>query len=104
MITKLTPEQEALMEVYKDKWIGIGLDTKPIDQKQATEDVYKMYDCANLSRPDKVYFASSPVHAIEIFKRVYNTHTQDGQKTKKTYWSIEVSHLLCSLSQREPIG
>ena len=35
-IEKLTPEQEALIPVYREKWKAIALSTEPIDRQEAS--------------------------------------------------------------------
>lgn len=62
-IDKLTPEQEAQLEVYRDKWIKIGLSTDRIDPAQAEEAVKLMYKCGGLNPPDRIVFANGPLHA-----------------------------------------
>ena len=43
IITELTPEQEALIPVYKDKWLKIALSTERIDKKKAKKAVKQGY-------------------------------------------------------------
>ena len=42
-IDKLTPEQEALIPVYRQKWKAIALSTEPIDRQKAAEVVKTAY-------------------------------------------------------------
>jgi hypothetical protein len=44
-IERLTPEQEALLPEYRDKWRKIALSTEPIDRQQATEAIKAL--CCN---------------------------------------------------------
>lgn len=67
-IDKLTAEQEALMPVYKDKWIKIGLATGPVDFENAKAAAIKAYELAGLAKPTRFYVADGPIHAIEIIK------------------------------------
>jgi len=70
MIEKLTAEQEALLPVYRDKWLGIGLSTKPLDFEKAKVAVYAAYESAGLSKPTKFHTAKSPVDAIRIIQKL----------------------------------
>jgi len=61
LIKELTPEQEELMEVVRDEWLGIGLATqKSMNREAAKEAVKQSYACANLKLPEYVFFARSP--------------------------------------------
>ncbi|NJO61917.1 MAG: hypothetical protein HC836_27855 [Richelia sp. RM2_1_2] len=40
MIKELTPEQEAKIEYYRDKWINIGLNTEPFTQERAEQIIH----------------------------------------------------------------
>ena len=61
MITELTKEQEALMEVVRDEWLGIGLATaKSLNRSAAKEAILKSYVCAGLKPPEFVFYARSP--------------------------------------------
>ena len=43
LIEKLTPEQEALIPVYREKWRAIALSTERIDREKAAEAVKSTY-------------------------------------------------------------
>ena len=65
-ITSLTPDQEAQMSVYRDKWIKIGLNTDRVDPERARAAVELLYARGGLSAPDKIVFANGPRHAKEL--------------------------------------
>ena len=65
-ITSLTPDQEAQMSVYRDKWIKIGLCTDPIDTDSARAAVELLYARGGLTAPEKIVFARGPRHAKEL--------------------------------------
>ncbi len=71
MIESLTPEQEALLDVYKEKWIKIGLSTKKTDPVKAMAAIKKVYAAANLVSPDKYELYDSPFEAIQEMKLRY---------------------------------
>lgn len=54
-INALTKEQEAELPEYCDKWLAIGLSTKPLDFGKAKEAVGLIYKTAGL-QPPKTYF------------------------------------------------
>jgi hypothetical protein len=67
---KLTAEQEALLPVYRDKWLEIGLSTEPLDFEKAKIAVCAAYESAGLSKPTKFYTAKSPVDAIRVIQEI----------------------------------
>ena len=66
MIESLTPEQEALLPVYRDKWIKIGLSTKPAVRDDAEKYLNEMYKVANLPEPKEIKWAKSPLEAVNM--------------------------------------
>jgi len=67
MVTKinsLTPEQEAQIPGWADKWIKIGLSTEPADFDKAEAAVLKCYDIIGAPRPKHVLKVASPWAAI----------------------------------------
>jgi hypothetical protein len=59
-IEKLTPEQEAQLSVYRDKWIAIGLQTGLADRERAEAGVKLIYEAADLPHPDEIVWVDSP--------------------------------------------
>ncbi|WP_293352497.1 MULTISPECIES: DUF6745 domain-containing protein [unclassified Microcoleus] len=59
VIHKLTPEQEALIPVYREKWRSIALSTEPIDRQKATEAVTAAYALLG-KKPPMIIFSDSP--------------------------------------------
>jgi len=98
-IDKLTPEQEALIPVYQEKWRSIALSTEPIDRQKATEAVKKAYALIGLSEPE-ILFYDSPyglgsdrqlvIHEDRIYGNLY--------KPKRIFKEDFTSHLLSSLT------
>ena len=58
LIEKLTPEQEALIPVYRQKWRAIALSTERIDREKAAEVVKAAYVFVGLSEPEILFFDS----------------------------------------------
>ncbi|MDF5711887.1 MAG: hypothetical protein PUP90_30480 [Nostoc sp. S4] len=65
-IEKLTPEQEALISVYKSKWEKIRFSTQRIDRKKAESAVKDAYAMVGLPIP-KITFYDSPDAACNWF-------------------------------------
>ncbi|MEH1826576.1 MAG: DUF6745 domain-containing protein [Nostoc sp.] len=67
LIEKLTPEQEALIPVYREKWRAIALSTERIDREKAAKAVKVAYAAFGFEEPD-IIFCDSPYAAFsEIF-------------------------------------
>jgi hypothetical protein len=63
-IQKLTPEQESLIAIIRDKWIKIGLDTSPTNKFKAEEAINLLYECAELKPPKQILWFDNPLEAI----------------------------------------
>ena len=63
MIEQLTAEQEAMLPVYRDKWLKIGLSCEPLDFEAAKKAASKAYEAAGLEPPVKFYKFRSPLEA-----------------------------------------
>lgn len=64
MIESLTPDQEAQISVYADKWTQIGLMCGPADRAEAVKYATIAYQKAGLAPPDEFYFVRSPLEAV----------------------------------------
>ncbi|MBD2497007.1 DUF6745 domain-containing protein [Nostoc sp. FACHB-280] len=71
MIETLTPEQEALIPVYRDKWRKIALSNKQIETKKATEIIKQAFADSGIINNPKIKFVSSPLNAFEDIKNLY---------------------------------
>ena len=56
----LNADETALLPVYLDKWLKIGLSTEPLDFKAAKKAVKKAYKLAGLEPPTVFYRFESP--------------------------------------------
>jgi hypothetical protein len=61
----LTPEQEALIPVYQEKWRQLYLSTQPIDRVKAESAVKAAYAVMGKVAPNKIVFCTSPRAALE---------------------------------------
>ena len=60
-IEKLTPEQEAMMPAWRDKWIEIGLKTGECDKERFERGIRAAYKKANIPFPEKIVYVKSPM-------------------------------------------
>ncbi|KAF3889100.1 MULTISPECIES: DUF6745 domain-containing protein [Nostocales] len=67
-IEKLTPEQEALIPVYREKWRSILLSTERIDREKAAAAVQEAYALIGLSAPEIIFYNSPN----EAWKKPWN--------------------------------
>lgn len=70
IITELTPEQEALIPVYREKWRKIALSTERIDRKKAADAIKAAYTWFGAKQPE-ILFVDSPYAA---FRQLDNIH------------------------------
>lgn len=56
MITELTLEQEALLPVYRDRWLEIGLSTDRLDRDATRDAIAKLYESRGHKAPSKIVF------------------------------------------------
>jgi hypothetical protein len=54
----LTPEQEALIPVYWEKWGSLVLYTEPIDRKKIYEAVKSLYTLVGKEEPEVIFIES----------------------------------------------
>jgi hypothetical protein len=66
MIT-LTPEQTAIIPIYREKWRQIGLSAKPTDRPQAAAAINTAYNIIGCPQPEIIYF-DSPHAAWQAFQ------------------------------------
>ena len=78
-IDKLTPEQEALIPVIRDKWIEIGLSTEPTDRANAERGVDLAYQAAGLKPPKTKIWLASP---LASYLKTFRLHYESGKSSK----------------------
>lgn len=66
-ITKLTPSQQALIPVYKEKWRKIARSTQRIDREEAASAIKAAYRLIGEAEPKKVFFCDSIFSAINEY-------------------------------------
>jgi hypothetical protein len=63
-IEKLSEEEKAKLPLYNEKWLRQTYDYSPLDEDKIKEIVAKIYKANDMEVPP-IYFASSPVKAID---------------------------------------
>ncbi|MEJ6486632.1 DUF6745 domain-containing protein [Nostoc punctiforme UO1] len=71
LIENLTPEQEALIPVYREKWRAIALSTERIDKEKATEVIKAAYTVIGKQQPE-IIFCDSPYAGLKIILKKRN--------------------------------
>lgn len=94
MITELTPEQEALIPVYQEKWQKIAISTEPIDRQKATEAVKAAYTAIGRQEPE-ILFCDSPDAAYEMLLKYTSSELEDEfwKKLVEPLWDEHRSKL-----------
>ncbi|MEG4421803.1 hypothetical protein QUA70_24935 [Microcoleus sp. LAD1_D5] len=64
-VKKLTPEQAALIPVYRDKWREIALSPGPINRSKAAETIKAAYAIMG-KKPPEIIFCDRPYEAADI--------------------------------------
>jgi hypothetical protein len=63
-IKRLTPEQEARMPEFIERWTRIGLSTEPADRSRAEAAICEIYAQAGLAAPKAIVWCGSPLSLI----------------------------------------
>ena len=73
MIKFLTPEQTALIQIIRDAWIKIALDTSPTDKQKAEEAIALVYKISRWKPPQQILWFDNPLDAITWIASAINT-------------------------------
>lgn len=92
-IDALTKEQEALLTTYRDKWIGIGMSTAPLDLEKAKAAVCMAYRLVGLKEPTRFDVADSPIHAIKVVQKYDPNLTPSKIFSEMSYGNHDASWL-----------
>ncbi len=69
IITALTPEQELLIPVYRDKWLPISISTALLDRDREIAAIDTAYRLSSYPEPEIVFY-DNPLQAIQSLARV----------------------------------
>lgn len=64
-IKNLTPEQEALIPEYVEKYKKIACSTEPVDQEEVVTLINKLYECHGYEPPKEIKFLPSPRAVVD---------------------------------------
>ena len=103
-IEDLTPEQEAKLPEYRDKWTEIGLRTGPVDFEKAKEAVCLAYKLADLKEPTQFFVAKSPLDAIRVIKELDPTKDDRTIFNEMSYGCHDASWLSFYEFFRDEVG
>ena len=66
MIEKLTSEQEALLPIYRDKWLKYGLSTEPMDKETALLGIKLTCEAMKIKEPRKINWLPSLMACLRL--------------------------------------
>ncbi len=80
MIKSLTPQQEAKLPIYAQKWLDIGLSTEPCNVTQTKRWINKAYQQAGLEPPKEYKLFDSPLSCARypLLEAGHNYSWQDS--------------------------
>ncbi|HSF72306.1 MAG TPA: hypothetical protein VLA84_00740 [Microcoleus sp.] len=84
-VKKLTPEQAALIPVYREKWKAIALSTGPINRSQAAETVKSAYAIIGKKAPE-VKEQNAEIRRVLIQGIGYDRICQELEATELDNW------------------
>ena len=65
-ISQLTPEQEALIPVYREKWQKMAISTEPIHREKAANAIKAAYEAIALPEPEIIFYDSPYTALIKL--------------------------------------
>jgi len=84
MITKLTPEQEAQLKVFTEKWSNIGLSTESANRAKAETGIHSVYKSFGLKPPKKIIWFGSP-QAMYQYNHQIKRQTYQNYKVREFF-------------------
>lgn len=101
-IESLTPEQDAKLEVYYQKWLAVGLQTGPRDHATIENALRKVYTCAGLEPPKEFIWADSPVACARLVDK--QVGDRSGDPGHAGYGTHDASWLALYAFMRNALG
>ena len=71
-VDSLTPEQEAMIPVYTEKYISLGLSTKklPQDKTHLNDLISKVYENGGRTPPKFILYSRSPLESVRMYRYI----------------------------------
>jgi len=70
IVRRLTDEQEVRLGSYRDKWLKIVLDTRPVDRTVAEHWFREAFQVAGLKPPGRFVWEASPFLALRTYRKM----------------------------------
>ena len=99
IISELSPEQEAMLPSYRDKWRSIAMLTEPIDREKVTAVIKAAYAVSGYCEPE-ILFYSSPMEAIKKVIAVENFKAYLGRDIHIKFSKRVTDHLQHQIMQQ----
>jgi hypothetical protein len=96
-ITIVTPEQQALIPIYRDRWKSIDVSTQRIDYPVSVDAVRSAYSLSSYPEPEIVYY-ESPFAAINDLVQVKSYCQFLGNDISSKFDKRVVKHLASTLN------
>jgi hypothetical protein len=100
----LTPDQQVLIPLTREKWQHLGLSTEPVDQQQAADAVKALYTALGLVEPE-IIFVDSPNAALEYIWNLVQARSDNrlGNAIDSQHWGKLYSSLQLLLLVQIPV-
>lgn len=92
IISELSPEQEAMLPSYRDKWRSLSILTEPIDREKVTAVIKAAYAVSGYCEPE-ILFYNSPMEAIKKVIEVENFKDYLGRDIYSKFIKRVTDHL-----------
>jgi len=78
----LTNEQIAKFPLYVEKWLSIGLDTKPLNKPEIEKCLRGVYKAAGLNAPSEFVYLQSPLQGCLTAEKLQNPNSKKGEENQ----------------------
>lgn len=99
IVAKPTPEQEALLSIYREKWHSIAISKEPINRDKVTEVIKAAYLACNYPEPE-ILFYDNPFAAIQDVTRIENFQHYLDRNINIKFLKRVVDHIQSGLKQQ----
>ncbi|WP_028954311.1 DUF6745 domain-containing protein [Synechocystis sp. PCC 7509] len=99
IISELSPEQEAMLPSYRDKWRSLSILTEPINKEKVTAVIKAAYAVSGYGEPE-ILFYSSPMESIKKVIAVENFKDYLGRNINIKFIKRVIDHLQHQVMQQ----